>query len=57
MGRSDNSATYANEAFYDLTKQQLDAWGVKHHGLFLGKPAGDVYIDDKGRRDEDFFKG
>ena len=57
MGRSDNSATYANEAFYDLTKQQLDAWGVKHHGLFLGIPAGDVYIDDKGRRDEDFFKG
>jgi hypothetical protein len=55
MGRSDNSAGYANAAFYDLTRQQLLAWGVKFHSLFLGKPAGDVYIDDKGIKDEDFF--
>ena len=55
MGRSGNSAAYANKAFYEFTKRQLEEWGVKYHSLFLGKPSGDVYIDDKGINDEDFF--
>ena len=55
MGRSGNSYAYANEAFYDFTKQQVTAWGIKYHGLFLGKVAGDIYIDDKGCKDEEFF--
>ena len=55
MGRSDNSPSYAHSAFYNLTRQQLIEWGVKFHSLFLGKPAGDFYIDDKGIKDEDFF--
>ena len=55
MGRSGNSAAYANKAFYEFTKKQLDSWGVKYHSLFLGKPAGDVYVDDRGVTDEDFF--
>ena len=55
MGRSDNSPSYAHEAFYELTRTQLIEWGVKFHDLFLGKPAGDIYIDDKGIKDEDFF--
>ncbi len=55
MGRSGNSTAYADRAFYELTKEQLDGWGVRYHQLFLGKPAGDFYIDDKGIRDEDFF--
>ena len=55
MGRSDNSAAYAYKAFYELTKEQLSDCGVKYYDLFLGKPAGDFYIDDKGIRDEDFF--
>ena len=56
MGRSANNIGYANRAFYNLTRQQLIEWGVKFHSLFLGKPAGDFYIDDKGIRDEDFFR-
>jgi ribonucleotide monophosphatase NagD (HAD superfamily) len=56
MGRSDNSPAYAHSAFYDLTRMQLIEWGVKFDALFLGKPAGDIYIDDKGIKDEDFFK-
>jgi hypothetical protein len=56
MGRSGNSVAYADTAFYNFTKQQLASWGVKHHGLFLGKPAGDIYIDDKGCKDEQFFE-
>ena len=56
MGRSNNNAGYANRVFYDFTRKQLLDWGVKFHKLFLGKPAGDFYIDDKGIKDEDFFK-
>ena len=55
MGRSENNMGYANRAFYDFTRNQLNGWGVKFHDLFLGKPAGDIYIDDKGIKDEDFF--
>ena len=55
MGRSENSYAYAHRAFYELTREQLKQWGVKFHHLFLGKPAGDIYIDDKGVKDEEFF--
>jgi len=55
MGRSDNCIAYAIQAFKELTKNQLEEWGVKYHDLFLGKPSGDIYIDDKGMKDEHFF--
>ena len=55
MGRTTNSPAYAHSAFYELTRKQLIDWGVKFDDLFLGKPSGDVYIDDKGMRDIDFF--
>tara|TARA_R110000824_G_scaffold22535_4_gene82389 strand:+ start:956 stop:1276 length:321 start_codon:yes stop_codon:yes gene_type:complete len=56
MGRSNNSAKFAKENFYKMTKSQLEGWKIKFHQLFLGKPAGDKYIDDKGMNDNDFFK-
>ena len=55
MGRHHNNMLLAIQDFYELTAQQLKEWGVKHHHLFLGKPNGDCYIDDKGIRDADFF--
>jgi hypothetical protein len=55
MGRTDNDQKKSIEMFYDLTVKQLESWGVKYHKLFLGKPAGDSYVDDKGIKDEDFF--
>lgn len=55
MGRNNNDITLANTQFYDLTKRQLEEWGVKYHQLFLGKPAADFYIDDKAVNDEQFF--
>ena len=55
MGRSNNDSDKAHQMFYDITVKQLNDWGVKYHKLFLGKPAGDIYIDDKGIKDEDFF--
>ena len=35
----------------ELTKKQLKEWGVKYHKLIFGKPAADVYIDDKSIND------
>ena len=55
MGRSGNSVAYAYSAFEQLTKNQLETWGVKYHKLFMGKPSGDLYVDDKGVKDEHFF--
>lgn len=55
MGRSKNNVEKSYGMFYDLTLKQLSDWGVKYHRLFLGKPAGDFYIDDKGVSDENFF--
>jgi hypothetical protein len=55
MGRYENNANLAIQKFYSLTKSQLEEWGVKYHELVLGKPSGDIYIDDKGIKDGDFF--
>ena len=33
--------------FYNLTKTQLDNWGVKYHNFMVGKPAFDILLDDK----------
>ena len=38
-----------------MTEQRLEEWGAKYHDLILGKPAGDVYIDDKAVEANDFF--
>jgi capsule biosynthesis phosphatase len=55
MGRYKNAAIKAHAEFYNLTIKQLSNWGVKYHCLFMGKPSGDYYVDDKGVNDEDFF--
>jgi hypothetical protein len=55
MGRHNNNMLLAIQDFYELTKNQLDHWGVKYHHLFLGKPNADIYVDDKGIKDSDFF--
>lgn len=38
----------------EVTKLQLEKWGVQYHELQLGKPFADHYIDDKGISDKDF---
>ena len=55
MGRSNNNQTSAWENFEEMTRNQLIEWGVNFHALFMGKPAGDIYIDDKGMMDTNFF--
>ena len=39
--------------WYDLTKNQLNEWGAKHHELYVDKPYYDLFIDDKTLRIED----
>tara|TARA_Y100001938_G_C7766473_1_gene271109 strand:+ start:104 stop:424 length:321 start_codon:yes stop_codon:yes gene_type:complete len=56
MGRTNNNVVESYKLFYDFTKNQLDKWGVKYHDLFLGKPAADLYVDDKGIKDEDHYR-
>lgn len=55
MGRTDNDQIGAYKCMYTFTENQLNKWGVKYHKLFLGKPNADLYIDDKGMKDLDFF--
>lgn len=55
MGRYNDNGDKAKEKFYAFTKMQLDLWGCKYHELILGKPSGDIYIDDKGINANDFF--
>ena len=33
----------------DLTKKQVNNWGLKYHELRFGKPHADVFIDDKAK--------
>ena len=33
----------------DLTKNQLNEWGVKHHDVRVGKRQYDLWIDDKSK--------
>jgi hypothetical protein len=55
MGRSNNAVHFVERVFRKITEEQLEQWGVKYHKLFLGKPSGDIYIDDKGAKDVEFF--
>ena len=56
MGRTSGNQIASASLFYQQTSQQLTEWGVKFHQLYLGKPAGDVYIDDKAVNANDYFK-
>lgn len=55
MGSTGNDGDLAKKKWEVLTNQQLELWGVKFHSLHFGKPAGDVYVDDKAISDGDFF--
>jgi hypothetical protein len=39
----------------ELTEAQLADWRVSYSDLILGKPFADIYVDDRGLRDVDFF--
>lgn len=47
MGSCDGHIAKAYNKWYSITEEQLASWGLKYHELHLGKPHGDVYVDDK----------
>jgi hypothetical protein len=47
MGRNAWDIHMAYHDGYELTRQQLDGWGVRYHRLLMGKPPGDLVIDDR----------
>ena len=38
----------------NITKKQLDSWGIKFHELRFGKPGGEIYVDDRTITPEEF---
>jgi len=36
--------------WFDLTKEQMDRWGVKYHQLRTDKPYYDVFFEDRSRQ-------
>jgi len=45
------------ETYYRvITEEQLKLWGCKYHELSFEKHDADLFIDDKARNSEDFFK-
>ena len=51
--KSANSNTVAEKT--ELTIQQLKDWSVKFTSFSMGKPAYDIWIDDKAHNVDDYF--
>ncbi len=49
--------TLTGKDWRGVTEGQFKRWGVKYHELKFGKPAYDLFIDDKNISSEEFFKG
>ena len=47
--------TVTQRFWFEITYNQLKEWGCKFHELKMGKPAYDLFIDDKNINSEDFF--
>ena len=41
---------------YEMTVDWIKRYGVKYHQLFMGKPIGDVWIDDRAITAKDNWK-
>lgn len=47
--------TVTQENWFHVTLNQLKSWNCKFHELRMGKPAYDLFIDDKNINSETFF--
>ena len=47
--------TVTQELWFTITYNQLKTWGCKFHELRMGKPAYDLFIDDKNINSELYF--
>tara|TARA_B100000674_G_C37412106_1_gene721188 strand:+ start:325 stop:639 length:315 start_codon:yes stop_codon:yes gene_type:complete len=44
------------ENWFEITYKQLTEWKCKFHELRMGKPAYDLFIDDKNINSDEYFK-
>ena len=47
--------TASDKDWFKFTKNQLDNWGVKYHGLKLGKPDCDIFVDDRAMSNFEWY--
>jgi hypothetical protein len=47
MGRTNQNREEAERIGREFTERQLNAWGVRYHELWMGKPRYDFVIDDR----------
>ena len=47
--------TVTQKLWFNMTYQQLKNWGCKFHELKMGKPAYDLFIDDKNINSNTYF--
>jgi hypothetical protein len=47
--------TVTQISWFDITYNQLKNWGCKFHELRMGKPAYDLFIDDKNINSKNYF--
>tara|TARA_Y100000389_G_scaffold202016_1_gene246217 strand:- start:1282 stop:1590 length:309 start_codon:yes stop_codon:yes gene_type:complete len=47
--------TITQKLWFNVTYDQLKNWGCKFHELRMGKPAYDLFIDDKNINSEIYF--
>ena len=48
--------TVTQQLWFNITYEQLKKWDCKFHELKMGKPAYDLFIDDKNIHSERYFK-
>ena len=48
--------TVSNTDWREMTERQFARWGLPYDELHFGKPAGDVYIDDKALNVSDWIQ-
>ena len=46
----------SGEEWFDFTLKQVESWGIKYHSLKLGKPAYDLFVDDKAISNTEWYK-
>lgn len=56
MGHQITIYTARGQNDLELTLRQLKEYGVKYHNLVLGKPVGDIFIDDRAYAFKDWRK-
>ena len=47
--------TLSGSDWVEFTEKQVNGWGIKYHELKLGKPAYDLFIDDRAINNEEWY--